>query len=216
MTVVAAALMSAIAAMFSTTMGLLWRRRVCLRRGWLRSGTGRFHVLLRLRHGTAFHPLLLGLRRRTVFHPRSFHARLRLRLWLRSILNTRLRLRMVLKTRLSVRLRLHRAILHTRSLCVGLWLWLRPVLDVQICGVGLWSVLETTVYRVRLWLSRPVLHTRFVGVGLAMRSLRTAFVHIGRVRLCRTAFRHGTSGLGDTRSRCDAVRVRETVLHEGL
>jgi hypothetical protein len=95
MTVVAATLMSVIAAtMFASTVGLLLLRcGVGLRRRSLRMRLWRrtvfrprgFHVLLRLR--AVLHPLLrLG----TILGTRRLDSRLRLRLWHRSIFSARL------------------------------------------------------------------------------------------------------------------------------
>jgi len=130
--------------------------------------------------------------------------------------------------------------------CVRLWLRLRPVLKPRICGIGLWlwlpvfkprircvrlrlrlildvrisSVAQILSVRLRLGL-RAILISRLIRIRLPIRRIVsalvhiTALVHIRRVWLSGTTLGRWTHCL-DSRRRCDAARVGEPMLREGL
>jgi hypothetical protein len=130
--------------------------------------------------------------------------RLRLPVLKRRICRVRLRLRLpVLKRGICrVRLRLRLPVLKGRIGCVRLRLRLRPVLEAWV-AIG-------------LWLRDTIVHARLVSIRLPMGSIGCTLIHIRRVGLCGTAFRPWTAGLNTARSRSNPVRIRKSVLREGL
>src|SRR6185312_13688226 len=128
----------------------------------------------------------------------------------------------------------------------SVWLGVRPGLKPRICGIGLWlwlpvfkprircvrlrlrlildvrisSVAQILSVRLRLGL-RAILISRLIRIRLPIRRIGpalvhiTALVHIRRVWLSGTTLGRWTHCL-DSRRRCDAARVGEPMLREGL